>query len=144
MKTRKDRFFVKRHRKTNGTRVRSHLRRYPKYQMLKRPKLPPTTKKGIETYYRKRGYRINPSLESPRNAALTFDKPLPDGRRIHGEVKESKREWIIKEHYDASDPYKHPLKHLEKDLSVRHRGKIFKIRKKRARKSLAGRLIRGY
>ena len=115
--------------------------------MLKIPKLPPTTKEGIETYLRKRGFRINPSLEGPRNAVFTFDKPLPDGRRIHGEVIESERNWVIKVHYDTSDPYRSSLKHLEKDLSVKHREKISKIRKARARLrrgSLAARLICGY
>jgi hypothetical protein len=111
------------------TGVRSHYRGYPRIRSFSRPILPPNIK-AMKTYYRNRGYRINPMLQNPRFPCIfTFDKPLPNGSRMHGEVVQSERKWIVKTHKDIADPYREPLRHLRKDLEVRHRDQIIKIRK---------------
>jgi len=102
---------------------------------IKKDRLPPTTLKGIETYLRNRGYRINPTLqdEKPR-ARLTFDKPLPDGRRIHGGVYSEKGKFKIKKHIDSFDPSRNPIGHLLSDWGVRRRSSISVVPKKKRKK----------
>ena len=75
-------------------------------------KLPPTNRAGIRTYYRHRGYRENPVLQSRKGATLTFVKPLPDGRRIHDRIYEAQRHFKIYRHIDRYDPGRAPVRHL--------------------------------
>ena len=104
---------------------------------IKKIRLPPTNLKGIETYLRNRGYRINPILQGEkRHAKLTFDKPLPDGRRLHGSVYGGKGKFRVKQHIDRDDPYRNPIGHLLGDYGARHRTSSSVIRmsgKKRKR-----------
>jgi hypothetical protein len=118
----------------DSTRVRSHYRSSPFHRKLKRPNIPPTNRQGLETYFRNHGFRINPILENFRDAIFTFDKPLPDGSRIHGEVQEGERKWRILMHFDGVNPYKDPFGHLSKDLQVRHHTKVFKVKKARIKR----------
>jgi len=109
--------------------VHSHTRSRPRRRVFKRIILPPTNKKGIITYFRNRGYRTDPILQNPRMASVTFDKPLPDGSRVHGEAIKNKRKWLIKRHKDSYDPYRYPFKHLSKDTQVKHREDVTKIKR---------------
>ena len=105
---------------------------------IKKIRLPPTNLKGIETYFRNKGYRINPILqgEKPR-AKLTFDKPLPDGRRLHGSVYGAKGKFHVKQHIDNHDPYRNPIGHLLGDYGTRCRtsSSVVKIRGKKRRRN---------
>jgi hypothetical protein len=102
---------------------------------IKKIRLPPTTLKGVETYLRNRGYRINPILQGDKpRAKLTFDKPLPDGRRLHGSVYGAKGKYRIKQHIDNFDPYRNPIGHVLKDYSTRHRTSSSFVRKRRRNK----------
>ena len=106
-----------------------------KKKNLKKIRLPPTNLKGIETYLRNRGYRINPSLQDDKpGAKLTFDKPLPDGRRIHGSVHGSKKGFKIKRHIDKQDPYRNPIGHLLEDCTTKIRNNISMVPKKKAKR----------
>ena len=131
--------YVRSHRRRVGlfgaTRVRAHHRKNPRRRKFTSIRLPPTTVRGARTYFKNRRYRINPLLQHPRpDAKFTFDKPLPDGRRVHGEVKESKGKLVIKRHIDVKDPHKFPIGHLKKDLNVKHRDDITKIKKRKLKK----------
>jgi len=96
---------------------------------IKKICLPPTT------YLRNRGYRINPVLQGGKpKAKLTFDKPLPDGRRLHGSVFGGKGKFHIKQHIDVHDPYRNPIGHLIKDYGTRHRTISSVIRKRSKKK----------
>ena len=83
---------------------------------LKKPNIPPTSLKGIETYYRNRGYRPNPILEDKEGADITFVKPLPDGRRIHVRVKEGRQYLTHEVHIDKTDPGRSLLGHIIDDV----------------------------
>ncbi len=75
--------------------------------------LPPTTLEGIETHLRNKRYKIGPSLQGNKpGAKITFEKPLPDGRRLHGDVHNSNKGFKIKRHIDSQDPNRNPLGHL--------------------------------
>jgi len=108
-----------------------------KKKKIKKVILPPTTLKGIETYLRNKRYRINPSLEDGKpRAKLSFDKPLPDGRRLHGHVSERKGKFFIKQHIDKRDPYRDPIGHLISDWGAHHKtsSSVIKKRKKKGGK----------
>jgi hypothetical protein len=97
--------------------------------------LPPTNLKGVKTYLRRKGHRINPALESGKaGAKFTYDKPLPDGRRIHGAVYEHRDKICLKQHIDKSDPYKNPIGHLINDVAERRRNTVYCVKKKKKRK----------
>ena len=103
--------------------------------VLKKVRLPPTNLRGVESYLRNRGYRINPILQNNKpHAKLTFDKPLPDGRRLHGGVYRTKKGFQIKQHIDAADPYRNPIGHLLKDYGTRHRSSSSLIEKRTKRR----------
>ena len=107
----------------------------------------PTDEERIKKRFGKKGYRTNPVLQDPQGADITFDKPLPDGRRKHVRITDGGRYWNVKSHCDAADPYRNPFGHLQKDIGVKHREETFKIKKTRSRqrkKSFAERLLRGY
>lgn len=104
-----------------------------KKNKIKKIRLPPTNLKGVETYLRNRGYRINPSLQGDkRGAKLTFDKPLPDGRRLHGDVHRGKTGIKIKQHIDPHDPYRNPIGHLLGDCTTKIRNSISIVPKKKS------------
>lgn len=109
---------------------------------IKKIRLPPTNLKGVETYLRNRGYRINPILqgEKPR-AKLTFDKPLPDGRRLHGSVFGGKGKFRVRQHIDSHDPYRNPIGHLLGDYGARHRTSSSVVRVRREKRRRKKRLI---
>jgi hypothetical protein len=99
---------------------------------IKKLHLPPTTLEGIETYLRNRGYRLKPTLQDVvPNAVLTFDKPLPDGRRIHGFVLKGKEKFYVKQHIDDADPYRDPIGHFFQDIGVKHKTSISTVKKRR-------------
>ncbi len=101
--------------------------------------LPPTNRKGVETYLRHRGYRINPNLEDNKHARFTYDKPLPNGSRIHGEVHDGRKTLTIKEHIDKKDPYRDPIGHLLEDCTTKIRNTcttIPKMKKRRRKKRI--------
>jgi len=95
------------------------------------PRLPPTTRQGIVTHYRKKGFRTSPTLEASAGATLTFDKPLPSGGRLHVRVFEKPRHFVIKTHKDRVDPYKNALGHLTESMSKTRRNYVCKIRKRK-------------
>ena len=98
---------------------------------IKKIHLQPTNLKGIETYLRNKGYRINPTLQGNKpRAKMTFDKPLPDGRRLHGGVYGSQSKFYVKQHIDKHDPYRNPVGHLLKDYRARHRSSSSVVRKR--------------
>ena len=98
---------------------------------IKKINLPPTNLKGVETYLRHKGYRINPTLQSNTTGAkLTFDKPLPDGRRLHGGVFGGKGRFRVKQHIDKHDPYRNPVGHLLEDFGTKHRTSTSAVRKR--------------
>jgi hypothetical protein len=98
---------------------------------IKKIRLPPTNLKGIKTFLKNKGYRINPILQSVKpGAKLTFDKPLPDGRRLHGSVYGGKKKFYIKQHIDSFDPYRNPIGHFIRDYATRHRNSSSIIRKR--------------
>jgi hypothetical protein len=104
---------------------------------MKKIRLPPTNLKGVETYLRRRGYRIGPALENDKpGAKLTFDKPLPDGRRIHGEVHDGREVLKIKQHIDKSDPYRDPIGHILNDCTtnIRNSWSVVPKRKQKGRR----------
>lgn len=110
---------------------RSNARRGPVNSKIR---LPPTNLKGIETHLRNKGFRINPSLQRNKpGAKLTFDKPLPDGRRIHGDVHGGKNGFKIKQHIDKRDPYRDPIGHLLSDCTTKKRNSISVVPKKKSR-----------
>lgn len=86
---------------------------------IKKIRLPPTNLEGVETFLRNKGYCINPILqgENPR-AKLTFDKPLPDGRRLHGSVFGGKGKFHVKQHIDSHDPYRNPIGHCSEIMGL--------------------------
>jgi hypothetical protein len=101
---------------------------------IKKIHLPPTNLKGVESYLRKRSYRINPFLQDKKpGAKLTFDKPLPDGRRLHGSVYGARGGFRIKQHIDVADPYRNPVGHLLRDYGARHRSSSSFVKKRTAR-----------
>jgi hypothetical protein len=105
-------------------------------------RLPPTNLKGIETYLRNKGYRIDPVLQDKKpRAKLTFDKPLPDGRRLHGSVYRSKGRFRVKQHIDSHDPYRNPIGHLLNDFGTRHRTSSSVIRMSKKERKVNRRLI---
>ena len=106
-----------------------------KTKVSKRPRLPPTNLKGVETYYRKRGFRPNPILEDKQNADLSLVKPLPDGRRIHIRVKEG-RDWLnFEQHIDRADPGRTPIGHLVGDVLIGDTThEKFRVRKRKPKK----------
>ena len=102
---------------------------------IKKIRLPPTNAKGVETYLRNRGYRINPSLQGNKpGAKLTFDKPLPDGRRLHGEVHGGQKSLKIRQHIDKYDPYRNPIGHLLEDCTTRIRNSLSVVPKRKSRR----------
>jgi len=104
-----------------------------KKNKIKRIRLPPTNWKGVETYLRNKGYRINPSLQGDKpGAKLTFDKPLPDGRRLHGDVHSGKNGIKIKQHIDPHDPYRNPIDHLLEDCTTKIRNSVSVVPRKRS------------
>lgn len=109
--------------------------------------MPPTDEKRIKKQFGKKGYRTNPVLQDPQDAVISFDKPLPDGRRIHVRVTDGGRYWNVKKHYDAADPYRNPFGHLQKDIGANHREETIRMKKTRLRprkNSLVYRLTRDY
>jgi hypothetical protein len=105
---------------------------------IKKIRLPPTILTGIKTYLRNKGYRINPILQGEKPCAkLTFDKPLSDGRRLHGSVSGSKGKFHVKQHIDNYDPYRNPIGHLLGDYGARHRtsSSVVKVRRKKRRRN---------
>jgi hypothetical protein len=105
-----------------------------KKNKIKKIRLPPTNLKGIETHLRNKGYRINPSLQGDKHGAkLTFDKPLPDGRRLHGDVHRGKHGFKIEQHIDRRDPYRNPIGHLLEDCTTKIRNSLSVVPKKKSR-----------
>jgi hypothetical protein len=104
--------------------------------------LPSTNRKGIRTYYHRRGYRENPLLQSRKGAKMTFVKPLPDGRRIHDRVYEFKNHYAIKRHIDSFDPGRSPGRHVLVDLRTARATRTFKIPKVRTSESILRRIRR--
>ena len=84
----------------------------------KRPRLPPMTLKGLESYYRNRGYSPNPPLEDRKDADLTLVKPLPDGSRMHLRIKKGRKYLNIEEHRDKVDPKRDALGHFVEDVLI--------------------------
>jgi hypothetical protein len=104
-------------------------------ERIKKIYLPPTNLKGVESYLRNRGYRINPLLQDRKpRAKLTFDKPLPDGRRLHGGVYGARKGFYIKQHIDTADPYRNPIGHLLKDYGSKRRSSSSFVKKRTTRK----------
>jgi hypothetical protein len=101
---------------------------------IKKINLPPTNRKGVETYLRRRGYRINPSLEGDKHARFTFDKPLPNGGRLHGDFHDGKKKMKLCQHIDSRDPYRHPIGHIMLDCTARIRNSCSTIPKMTKRK----------
>jgi hypothetical protein len=93
-------------------------------------RLPPTNLKGIDTSYGRRGYRKNPILAWPSGARRSYVKPLPGGERLHVNVFERQRHFVIKTHVDQHDPGRNPLGHVLVDMGVKRRNQIVKIRKR--------------
>lgn len=74
---------------------------------------------------------MNPTLQDVKpRARLTFDKPLPDGRRIHGGVYSEKGVFKIKKHIDSADPYRNPIGHMLSDWGTRRRSSSSVVRKR--------------
>lgn len=102
---------------------------------IKKISLPPMTLEGLETYLRRKGYRINPILQADKTGALfTFDKPLPDRSRIHGAVFNGRNYFTIKQHIDSSNPYSDPIGHLLADCTTSIRNQISKVPKRKTKK----------
>jgi len=87
-----------------------------KKSSLKKPNIPPTNLKGIETYYRNLGYQPNPVLENKGDSDISFVKPLPDGRRKHVRVKKGTKYFTHEVHIDKTDPGRNPLGHIIDDV----------------------------
>jgi hypothetical protein len=114
-----------------GQRTRRSNARY-RHVKIKKIKLPPTNLKGVETYLRNKGYRINPSLQGNKpGAKLTFDKPLADGKRLHGDVHLGRNRIKINQHVDKHDPYRNPIGHLLEDCTTKIRSSISVVPKKK-------------
>jgi len=97
-------------------------------------RLPPTTLRGISTYFRRRGYEENPGLEFKRGADITFAKPLPDGRRIHIRIYEGRKNIYVERHIDKADPKRDPIKHFVEDVLIGgSEHEMYKIPKLKAR-----------
>ena len=97
--------------------------------LLPRFRLPPTTRKGVETRFARLGFRKNPRLSFREGAEVVFDKPLPDGRRMDVKLHEYPRHFEAKVHIDQHDPYRDPVGHALKDLRVHRRGRTITIPK---------------
>jgi len=82
----------------------------------KRAKLPPMTLKGYDTFLRNQGFRPDPVLQGPSDADHTYVKPLPNGSRLHLEVKKGRKYINIEEHTDKIDPGRSPIGHFVKDV----------------------------
>ena len=109
-----------------------------KKSSLKKPNIPPTNLKGVETYYRNLGYKSDPVLETKSDADLTFVKPLPDGRRIHVRVKKGTKYFTHSSHIDKTDPGRSMIGHLLNDVLLdkpKHQEFRTPIRKKRSKRS---------
>lgn len=93
-------------------------------------KLPPTNLKGIDTSYTRRGYQRGPVLAWPSGAKRTYVKPLPGGERLHVNVYERPRHFVIKTHVDQHDPGRNPIGHIAVDMRVTRRNQIVKVRER--------------
>ncbi|MDR2203988.1 MAG: hypothetical protein LBE76_06820 [Nitrososphaerota archaeon] len=72
---------------------------------IKKIRSGPLPKKGVRTLFLNKGYHPNPVYQwDDENAIMTFEKPLPDGSRLHVRVYEHRDYFEIKEHIDKYDP----------------------------------------
>lgn len=83
---------------------------------------------AVLTMLRKKGYQQDPLLAEQKGTFTNMVKPLPNGSRIHVQVRKGSKKIQIESHIDEYDPVRNPIGHLLED---RKRHSITKIKKRK-------------
>jgi hypothetical protein len=98
----------------------------PKCYRIKGP-FPPTIS-GVESTLRNRGFQPDPILAEQKGSFRNFVKPLPNGERIHIQVRNGREYLQIESHIDEFDPKRSMIGHFFESKKAHC---ITKIRKRK-------------
>jgi len=86
----------------------------------------PPNFEAVLTMLRNRGFQQDPYLADQKGTFTNLVKPLPNGSRIHVQVRKGSKKIQIESHIDDYDPARNPIGHLFED---RKSHSIIKIKK---------------